>query len=64
MTDAQKPFTVDDIKRMREGITLADETEKAINKAKSAGIDTGDQLDRIRDGRAKLVQILRVYDTP
>ena len=61
MVDALNPFTVEQLAEIDEKIELADDTEKAIAKAKSAGIDVGDQLETLRAARTKLEQIKRTY---
>jgi len=61
MTDVLNPYTDEQLTDMEEGIKLANLTEKGINKAISAGLDTGDQLEKIREARTKLQQILTVY---
>ena len=61
MVDALNPFTVEQLAEIDEKIALADDTEKAIAKAKSAGIDVGDQLETLRAARTKLEQIKRTY---
>lgn len=61
MVDALNPFTVEQLAEIDAKIELADDTEKAIAKAKSAGIDVGDQLETLRAARTKLVQIKRTY---
>lgn len=61
MVDALNPFTVEQLAEIDEKLKLADETEKAIAKAKGAGIDVGDQLETLRAARGKLEQIKRTY---
>lgn len=61
MVDALNPFTPEQLAEIDEKIALADDTEKAIAKAKSAGIDVGDQLETLRAARTKLQQIKRTY---
>jgi len=61
MVDALNPFTVEQLAEIDEKIALADDTEKAIAKAQSAGIDVGDQLETLRAARTKLQQIKRTY---
>lgn len=63
MTDALNPFTESDFDEIESKLNLANETEKAIAKAKAAGIDTGDLLVTLRESRTKLQQILRTYKT-
>ena len=61
MVDALNPFTPEQLAEIDEKLVLAAETEKAINKAKGAGIDVGDQLETLRAARTKLEQIKRTY---
>ena len=61
MVDALNPFTPEQLAEIDDKLLLAAETEKAINKAKAAGIDVGDQLETLRAARTKLEQIKRTY---
>ncbi len=61
MTDALNPFTDAQFTEMEEKLVLAEVTERAIAKAKQAGIDTGNQLELIREAATKIKQILHTY---
>ena len=61
MVDALNPFTPEQLAEIDEKLELATQTEKAIQKAQSAGIDVGVQLDTLREARTKLEQIKRTY---
>jgi len=62
MPDAINPLSPDQLKDLDDKIALADETEKAINKAVSAGVDVGDSLLTLREAKQKLVQLKRTYN--
>lgn len=61
MSDVENPLTDQDYKKLIEVMKSTDKTIKAINKAKAAGIDTGDQLAQVNAAREQATKMLRTY---
>lgn len=56
-----QPFTAAQRQDILNGIEKSQELINAINKANSAGIDTGTQLQQAQDARSRLLKIKNTY---
>ncbi len=57
----ENPFTAEQKQQILEGIEKSQELINAINKAQSAGIDTGTQLQQAKEVRERLLKIKNTY---
>lgn len=57
----QKPLHEEDYNQIVEAIKTTAELENAINKARAAGVEVGDALERNRQQRTKLQSLKQQY---
>lgn len=60
-TDILNPFTAEQKVKINDGIKRAELLIQGINKATSAGIETGNSLDEARTQLAQLTRIKNTY---
>ena len=59
--DILNPFTPEAKERILQGIQVAEDLIRGIEKANQAGIDTGTRLEDAKISRARLVRMKNVY---
>lgn len=57
----EKPLNDDDLRQLKDALAKTNDVEAALNKAKLAGVDIGNQIQENRDNRARLQQLLNTY---
>ena len=55
------PLIESDLAEINAGIKNADDLLKALNKAKAAGVDIGDQYAEVSQKRQKLIALKTTY---
>ena len=50
-----------DLERINQELLRLQEAEQDIKQAQIAGIDIGDQMDRVRETRQKLLKLKQAY---
>lgn len=60
-TDVLNPFTAEQKVKINDGIATAEKLIQGINKAISAGIETGNSLEEARQQLAQLTRVKNTY---
>tara|TARA_B100000929_G_C15237252_1_gene328531 strand:- start:76 stop:273 length:198 start_codon:yes stop_codon:yes gene_type:complete len=61
MPSLDNPLTQEHLEKIIEGIKIADDTIRAINRASKTGIDLAGQLEEVRLQRKQLMALRNEY---